>query len=57
MESFGVADRMQVTEATYNCLKDTYDFDLRGEVWVKGKGPMRIYLLRQKSLAIAAKPL
>ncbi|PZV06709.1 MAG: family 3 adenylate cyclase [Leptolyngbya sp.] len=57
MESFGVAEQIQVTETTYNCLKDTYDFDLRGEVWVKGKGHMRTYFLRQKSLATAARPL
>jgi hypothetical protein len=25
-----VAEQIQVTETTYNCLKDTYDFDLRG---------------------------
>ncbi|WOD40519.1 adenylate/guanylate cyclase domain-containing protein [Nodosilinea sp. E11] len=49
MESFGVADHIQVTETTYHCLKDSYDLDLRGEVLVKGKGPMRTYFLRQKT--------
>ncbi len=49
MESFGLAEHIQVTETTYNCLKDRFDLDLRGEVWVKGKGPMRTYFLRRRS--------
>ncbi|MBE9155888.1 MASE1 domain-containing protein [Nodosilinea sp. LEGE 06152] len=50
MEACGVAEQIQVTETTYRCLKDTHDLDPRGEVWVKGKGHMRTYFLRQKSL-------
>lgn len=53
MESFGVAEHIQVTEATYHCLKDTYDLDLRGDVWVKGKGHLRTYFLRQKRPVVA----
>ncbi|MGB3311717.1 MAG: adenylate/guanylate cyclase domain-containing protein [Nodosilinea sp.] len=56
MEAFGVAEHIQVTETTYQCLKDTHDLDLRGEVWVKGKGHMRTYFLRQKSLVTVAHP-
>jgi class 3 adenylate cyclase len=57
MESFGVAEHIQVTETTYQCLKDTHALDLRGEVWVKGKGHMRTYFLRQKSLVTVARPV
>lgn len=56
MESFGIANHIQVTEATYHCLRHTHDLDFRGEVWVKGKGNMRTYFLRQKSPVAAAKP-
>ncbi|MFQ4136777.1 adenylate/guanylate cyclase domain-containing protein [Nodosilinea sp. PGN35] len=57
MESFGLAEHIQVTETTYNCLKDSFDFDLRGEVPVKGKGTMRTYFLRQRSPVPLGKPL
>ena len=45
MESHGVAGRIQVTEATYRRLCDTYRFEDRGEIEVKGKGRLRTYLL------------
>lgn len=48
MEAFGVAEHIQVTEATYGRLKDTYNLDLRGEVDIKGKGKIRTYFLRGK---------
>ncbi|PSN13264.1 family 3 adenylate cyclase [filamentous cyanobacterium CCT1] len=56
MEAFGVAEHIQVTETTYHCLKNTHDLELRGEVWIKGKGHMRTYFLRQKSLVTTARP-
>ena len=48
MESHGVAGEIQVTEATYALLKDKYAFTERGIVDVKGKGPMKTYLLKRK---------
>lgn len=45
MESHGVPDCIQVTEATYECLKDHYQFKQRGLIPVKGKGKMMTYLL------------
>ena len=45
MESQGVAGCIQVTESTYNCLKDKYLFVKRGAIEVKGKGNMETYLL------------
>jgi class 3 adenylate cyclase len=56
MEAFGVAEHIQVTEATYDHLKDIYELEPRGEVWVKGKGHMRTYFLGQKR-ALATMPL
>jgi adenylate cyclase len=45
MESQGVPGRIQVTEATYQRLRDRFDFEDRGEIEIKGKGRLRTYLL------------
>jgi class 3 adenylate cyclase len=45
MESSGVPGRIQVTERVYRRLRDAYEFEPRGKVDVKGKGPMSVYLL------------
>ncbi|HIK27397.1 MAG: adenylate/guanylate cyclase domain-containing protein [Oscillatoriaceae bacterium SKW80] len=45
MESHGLADCIQVTHRTYECLRARYLFKERGLVYVKGKGEMRTYLL------------
>ncbi|HEY9727031.1 MAG TPA: adenylate/guanylate cyclase domain-containing protein [Chroococcales cyanobacterium] len=45
MESHGIPGCIQVTEATYECLKEHYQFEKRGLILVKGKGQMMTYLL------------
>ena len=45
MESHGLPGRIQVTEATFRRLGSAFRFEDRGKVAVKGKGPMRAYLL------------
>ena len=45
MESHGIEGRVQVTEETYNLLKDEFDFEDRGVIDVKGKGDMHVYIL------------
>ncbi|HEY9613298.1 MAG TPA: adenylate/guanylate cyclase domain-containing protein [Allocoleopsis sp.] len=45
MESHGIPGSIQVTEATYQCLKSRYLFEDRGMIKVKGKGLMNGYLL------------
>ncbi len=45
MESQGVGDRVQVTEAVRELLDHRYAFEPRGEVEVKGKGMMPTYFL------------
>ena len=45
MESHGVVGRIQVTEAMYQRLRGRYRFEDRGVAEVKGKGPIRTYLL------------
>ncbi len=45
MESNGVDGCIQVTEVTYQLLKDKYQFETRREIDIKGKGKMTTYLL------------
>lgn len=45
MESQGVDDAIQVTEATYLRLRHEYAFEERGPVLIKGRGAMRTFLL------------
>ncbi len=45
MESHGIPGYIQVTQATYERLRDNYLFKERGIIQVKGKGEMMTYLL------------
>jgi class 3 adenylate cyclase len=45
MESSGAPGRIQVTEEMYRRLCDRYTFEPRGQIEVKGKGPMNTYFL------------
>jgi adenylate cyclase len=45
MESHGLAGHIQVTGRTYERLKGRYELRERGELDVKGKGPMPTYFL------------
>ena len=46
MESYGLANVIQVTPAVRDRLNGAYTFEPRGPIDVKGKGPMMTYLLR-----------
>ncbi len=45
MESHGVPGRIQITEATRDRLSERFRCEPRGEIPVKGKGTMPVYLL------------
>jgi len=45
MESHGEPGKIQMTEATYELLKDRFVCEPRGTIDVKGKGPMRTWWL------------
>jgi adenylate cyclase len=45
MESQGIAGKIQVTETTYQLLKEKFELQQRGEIEIKGKGKMMTYLL------------
>jgi urea ABC transporter urea binding protein len=49
MESQGLAGSIQVTEFTYELLRDRYAFERRGAISIKGKGDMVTYLLLSKN--------
>jgi len=48
MESLGIAEAIQVTEATYLRICDKFNFEPRGMIPVKGKGDMMTYWLSGK---------
>ncbi|MBD1865822.1 response regulator [Cyanobacteria bacterium FACHB-471] len=48
MESEGVADKIQVTEVTYNALREKYILKPRGSIRIKGRGEMMTYWLLGK---------
>jgi guanylate cyclase len=45
MESHGIPGTIQVTERAHIRLASAFEFVDRGMIEVKGKGPMRTYLL------------
>jgi PAS domain S-box-containing protein len=45
IESQGIPSKIQVTEETYNRLRDEFLFEKRGEIEVPGKGTIATYLL------------
>jgi class 3 adenylate cyclase len=54
MESTGTPGAVQVSHETYLRIRNMYEFEDRGEIEVKGKGPMRTWLIkaRRKSVKI-----
>jgi guanylate cyclase len=51
MESHGVPGRIHVGEAAFKLLEDTFEFEPRGVIEVKGKGTMRTwFLVRERAV-------
>jgi class 3 adenylate cyclase len=46
MESSSVIGEIQVSQSTYEYLSDSFEFESRGEIELKGKGKMHAYLLK-----------
>ncbi len=46
MESHGVVGEIQIGHATYELIKDKFYFEDRGAIEIKGREPMRAYLLK-----------
>ncbi len=49
MESNGLPGKIQVSAATYNRLKEQFEFEKRGKIAIKGKGEMMTYWLLAKA--------
>jgi adenylate cyclase len=47
MESHGLPGRIHVTEAFQRAVADKWQFEDRGQIDVKGQGPMRTFFLEQ----------
>lgn len=45
MESHGEPSRIHVSESTRQLLEGRFRFEERGEITVKGKGPMKTFFL------------
>jgi class 3 adenylate cyclase len=56
MESHGLPGEIQVTERVRDRLAGRYDLVARGEIEVKGRGPMRTWLLAGRARGSAAIP-
>jgi len=48
MESHGIPGEIQISETTYELIKENFRCEPRGLIDVKGKGPMRTYLLKSR---------
>ena len=51
MESHGVAGQIHVSEAVYKRIKDHFKVESRGDIEIKGKGPMPTYLVDENDSA------
>ena len=45
MESNSIPGRINISENTYQCIKDSFDCEYRGEVDVKNRGMMKMYFV------------
>jgi adenylate cyclase len=48
MESNGIAGEIQLSHYAYELIKDKFVFESRGEIPIKGKGEMLVYLLKSR---------
>ena len=49
MESQGISGEIQISEATRAMLPPDFVCEERGEIQIKGKGPMRVFLLKARA--------
>lgn len=49
MESNGEIGKINISESTYNLVKDDFDFQYRGEIETKGKGEIKMYFVEDKT--------
>jgi class 3 adenylate cyclase len=52
MESTGMPGAVQVSQETYLRIRNMYEFEDRGEIEIKGKQPMRTWLVRARKKGV-----
>jgi guanylate cyclase len=55
MESHGTSGRIQITQATYELLRDEFECVPRGTIQVKGKGAMEVWYLVGRRIGAATR--
>jgi len=50
MESNGAVGKINISESTYNLVKDDFSFEYRGEIEAKGKGKVGMYFVSEKRI-------
>ena len=53
MESAGLPNTVQVTEAMYEALRGTFELESRGLVEIKGKGMLPAYIVKGKLIPVS----
>ena len=54
MESHGDIEQVNISEVTYDLIKDSFDFVQRSAIPVKGKGDMQMYFVTEKKEVLQA---
>ena len=49
MESSGEAGKVNISQTTYELVKDQFTCEYRGEVEAKGKGTLKMYFVEKRS--------
>ncbi len=50
MDTCGVDGRVQVNQRTMDVMNEWYNFEERGEVFIKGKDNMKVFLLKDRKI-------
>ena len=50
MESHGMPGRIQITESTFELLKDDFECERRGVIQIKGKGDMETWFILSEKI-------
>jgi adenylate cyclase len=51
MESHGTSGEIQITQATYDIIKDDFNCSYQGIIHVKGKGDMKVWFVLNRNLS------
>jgi len=55
MESYGIPGKTQVTEKTFDLLRDFFELEAREPIEIKGKGLMNTFILLDEKTSSGAR--